>query len=222
MNHICITFHPADADFASAAGQTISQNLHLDAQMIGPPPDGEADWVRRLDAAIGDALALVVILSPEALAARHVTFGWFAAQQLRKPIIPVLVRPLPDLLLLEDIPRLDFVDEDPWEALIARVWDAALSVLLTRLWHADPAVRLAAIEALGELGDRRAAWPLTERLRDTDPDVQMAAIEVLGVMKDEGCIPALMMLMDDENPAIADAARAALSTFPPEKTGLSG
>jgi HEAT repeat protein len=162
------------------------------------------------------------MLSPEALAARHVTFGWFAAQQMRKPIIPVLVRPLPDLLLLEDIPRLDFVQEDPWEVLIVRVWDAALSVLLTRLWHTDPAVRLAAIEALGELGDRRAAWPLTERLRDSDPDVRIAAIDVLRVLKDEGCIPALMMLVNDSNPAVADTARAALSAFPPEKTGLTG
>jgi HEAT repeat protein len=64
--------------------------------------------------------------------------------------------------------------------LIGSAADEALEGLVAALDDASRSVRLLAIDALGQIGDPRAAVPLVALLDDKDDDVREAAVDALG------------------------------------------
>jgi HEAT repeat protein len=80
------------------------------------------------------------------------------------------------------------------EALIA-VDGPAVMPILARITDPQPAVRMAAIEALGALRDRRALEPLLAALRDPDANVRLTATRALGKLGDPKAQEPLLQLL---------------------------
>lgn len=71
-------------------------------------------------------------------------------------------------------------------------------------------VRVAAAQALGEIGDDRALGPLKIALEDEVPDVRVAAAQVLGEIGDYRALRPLGIALEDEVPDVRVAAAQAL------------
>jgi putative heme-binding domain-containing protein len=75
----------------------------------------------------------------------------------------------------------------------------AIPAILGRLSHASPAVRVASAEALGKIGDVKAAAPqLRAVLKDPAVEVRKAVAAALARLKDVEAIPGLIELANDE------------------------
>ena len=86
----------------------------------------------------------------------------------------------------------------------------AVPLLIQALGDSDRAVRCAAAEALGKLGDPQAVPPLIQALGDSDWDVRCAAAEALGAIGDPQAVPALIQALGDDWYDVRRAAAWAL------------
>lgn len=87
----------------------------------------------------------------------------------------------------------------------------ALNVAQGALKDSDADVRVAACEALGEMGGQEAVTRLSEALRsDVDADVRMAAARALGQTRDPASVAALGTALEDKDPAMQYRAMASL------------
>jgi HEAT repeat protein len=85
--------------------------------------------------------------------------------------------------------------EEPSESIKTERWRSisdqrklgppAVDYLVSNLRDSDKKVRLAAIDALGETGDKRAFEHLVGLLEDPDHDVRFACVVALGALGDE-------------------------------------
>ena len=77
---------------------------------------------------------------------------------------------------------------------------AALPAIEARLGHANPAVRVAAVEALGKIGDLKAVAPrLRGTLKDSSADVRKAALAGLAALGDRDSIPAMIEAANNDS-----------------------
>jgi HEAT repeat protein len=88
-----------------------------------------------------------------------------------------------------------------WRSIseLRKLGPSAVEFLIINLWDSDKKVRLASIEALGEIGDRRAYDHLVRMLGDKDHDVRFACVAALGTMGDERAIGPLAEACKDKN-----------------------
>jgi HEAT repeat protein len=94
-------------------------------------------------------------------------------------------------------------------ALAARIGDLrTLDSILSAVRASDPALRAAAITALGVAGDTRGAEPARAALHDPDGRVRVAAAETLGRLATTDAAPAIEALIEDDATAL-DGLRVA-------------
>jgi HEAT repeat protein len=86
----------------------------------------------------------------------------------------------------------------------------AVPALIKALGDSDSAVRRAAAEALGKLGDPQAVPALIQALGDSDSAVRRAAAEALGAIGDPQAVPALIQALGDSDWDVRRAAAWAL------------
>lgn len=103
------------------------------------------------------------------------------------------------------------VRPDVIEALV-RHGPAVVDVLVDQLQGDDDDVRLAAIVALGRLGDRRAAAPLTRLLRE-ERSLAIAAAGALAAIGDLSAFDPLLGLIGDPDATVRQAAISALNSL---------
>lgn len=89
---------------------------------------------------------------------------------------------------------------------IAKAWDG----LLPDLQHANAGIRLDAVYALGETGDRDVIPYLIPMLSDVDLFVRMATARVLEDLEAKTAVPALIDALEDPSSAVREAAMVAL------------
>src|SRR2546423_2228200 len=119
QKHVFISYKHEDGDFAEiliykikeASFETWVDNDRLHA--------GE-DWRAEIDSAIKNAIALVVVMTPEAKASEYVTYEWAFAWGAGVKVIPVLYKETPLHPRLEALQYLNFTDRvvRPWDTLI--------------------------------------------------------------------------------------------------------
>jgi HEAT repeat protein len=90
----------------------------------------------------------------------------------------------------------------------------AIDDLLGALADADPDVRAAAAQALGQVGDPAACQALVEQLQRADCGaVRVAAAQSLGVLDDPAAAPALVRALSSDDWDVRDAAARSLAAF---------
>ena len=91
------------------------------------------------------------------------------------------------------------VPQEPQAPQAAQRRDTAVPALLSVLRDENAAVRLAAVESLGNLSDPRAVDALVQALKtDTDPRVREAAAEALGQIDSPRAVPGLIAALGSE------------------------
>ncbi|NYT05584.1 MAG: HEAT repeat domain-containing protein [Methanomicrobiales archaeon] len=91
--------------------------------------------------------------------------------------------------------------------------DAGREYLIGALLDENYAVRIAAAEALGEIGSQKGVGPLIQVLRDQYEDVRIAAIISLGMLKNPLSISFIIELFRDEYSGVRFAAADAVAEF---------
>ncbi len=96
----------------------------------------------------------------------------------------------------EDVPG-----AERWRSIsdLRKLGPSAVEYLIINLWDSDRKVRLAAVDALGEIGDNRAYEHLVMMLGDPDHDVRFASVVALGNMGDVRAIGPLCEACNDKN-----------------------
>jgi HEAT repeat protein len=86
----------------------------------------------------------------------------------------------------------------------------AVEYLIINLWDTDKRVRVAAVDALGAIGDRRAYEHLVTMLEDPDHDVRFATIIALEKLGDMRAVGPLSKSCQDPNCYVRTIAEEAL------------
>lgn len=84
--------------------------------------------------------------------------------------------------------------------------EKALELVTEAVTDTDPAVRLAAIEALGDLALPETLPALEDAVHDEDPAVRQELADALAVMPPARAGPVLTKLVSDDNPDVARSA----------------
>ena len=82
--------------------------------------------------------------------------------------------------------------------------------LIKALSHKDPAIKIAAADALGPLRDPLAVEALSELVRDPDTGVRRAGIRALAARGGSRVVPPMLAAMKDPDPGVREAASQAV------------
>lgn len=95
----------------------------------------------------------------------------------------------------------EYAGLERWRSVsdLRKLGPSAVEYLVINLWDTDKKVRLAAVDALGSIGDRRAYEHLVRMLGDPDHDVRFASVVALGNLGDERAIEPLCAACKDPN-----------------------
>ncbi len=145
----------------------------------------------------GQILDAVPQASKEALRGLVLVLGWLKGPAVERALTQLLGRP--DL-------RADVI-----EALV-RQGASVVGVLIDQLEAEDPEVQLAAVVALGRLGDTRATRPLCALL-DRDRSLIVAAAGALASIGDAHAFEPLVGLLGHADPSVRQAAIGALNSL---------
>ena len=103
----------------------------------------------------------------------------------------------------------DMTGTERWRSIsdLRKLGPSAVEYLIINLWDSDKKVRLAAVDALGAIGDQRAYEHLVRMLDDPDHDVRFACVVALGSMGDERAIGPLSEACKDKNGFVRSIAQ---------------
>jgi HEAT repeat protein len=94
---------------------------------------------------------------------------------------------------------------------LKKIGKPAVEPLVAALADDNPAVRAAAAETLGSIGDRRAVEPLVLALKDEDPQARKNAVTALSWIQDPRAVEPLIAVLNDEDEGVQSEAAWALS-----------
>ncbi|MEO0595593.1 MAG: toll/interleukin-1 receptor domain-containing protein [Chloroflexota bacterium] len=118
MKHVFISYKREDVEFVFELEQQLKQadvDVWTDAQI-----QAGQNWRSKIDDALQDAFAVIVVMTPEARTSEYVTYEWAFAMGLGKPIVPLTITPTELHPKLFDVQYVDFTDPDnrDWGKLI--------------------------------------------------------------------------------------------------------
>src|SRR2546421_1881350 len=124
--HVFISYQHEDGDFAQVLINKIKEagfETWVDSDRLHA---GE-DWRVEIDSAIKNAIALIVIMTPEAKASEYVTYEWAFAWGAGVKVIPIMHKETALHPRLEALHYLNFTSRTarPWEALLSVLKNAA-------------------------------------------------------------------------------------------------
>jgi HEAT repeat protein len=99
-----------------------------------------------------------------------------------------------------------------WKAVseLKKIGRPAVEYLIINLWDTDKRVRMAAVDALGAIGDHRAYDHLVKMLDDPDHDVRFAGVIALSALGDIRAVEPLSKACHDTNCYVRTVAEEAL------------
>lgn len=220
MSHIFISYAHVDGDFANTVIREIDKAGFvgwIDSEQLR----AGQDWRQAIDDAIQNALALIVIMTPEAKASEYVTYEWACAVGAGVRVIPILLTPTQLHPRLETLQYLNFTDHTkrPWDKLFQELQEirentyTALRVprgappFIRRasedLDSYNPSVRKAAIDSLAENAHPIAIQVLQSATQHSQPDVRKAVmlkLIPLGLAVDKRYASSLTEAFDEIEP----------------------
>src|SRR5690606_41785374 len=90
MAQVFISYKHDDGDFALILNDRLDK-AGFDGWLDDNLQAGQ-DWREMIDRAIREAMAVIVVLSPESVATGYVTYEWALAQGAGVPVVPVMRR----------------------------------------------------------------------------------------------------------------------------------
>lgn len=122
QKHIFVSYHHSDSDFAKTLIKKI-KGANFETWIDKAQLHGGADWRESIDVAIKNAIALVVIMTPEAKASDYVTYEWAYAWGAGVKVIPVLYKDTKLHPRLETLHYINFTNPRSrrWNTLIKSV-----------------------------------------------------------------------------------------------------
>lgn len=136
---------------------------------------------------------------------------------VRRFAIDVLTR-LEDPSALGALVRTAQADEDWWARekaveAVSKLGDERAVPYIVELMNRDPEIRIACLDALGQLKARSAVAYMAEMLGDKDADVRLAALRALEAVRGSDYAAQVRPLMNDESREVARLARDLLVTW---------
>lgn len=230
--HIFVSYKHEEQDFVEMLIRQLQAagfQVWVDTEQLRA---GE-NWREAINFAIKDALALILVISPEAKASQYVTYEWAYAQGAGVKVIPLLLKPTEKLHpQLEMLQYLDFTDRarPSWDKLLRRLFELQgeqqpHSVIVSR--DAPPAVhsavaaldshnaeeRRSALKSLAQMNHPTAYAALVGAVQHPMRDVRVDAAFLLAKQthyKDAAAVPGLLDALNDEDPRLRSAACKAL------------
>lgn len=232
MAHVFISHAHEDVDYANTTIREIEKGgieHWIDSEQIGL---GET-WRQKIDEAIQNAIALVVIMTPSAKTSEYVTYEWIFAFGLGIKVIPLIFQETELHLKMQEMNCLDFTNPKGrrWDTLIDELKTVSTDdvfVLPQTLRNAPRSIRNAAM-ALNSLrlDERQSALeiltssnsPHVEAILGNALSHRMSDVRVYAAIhliqasqfKDEQAIPALLEAMCMVNSRLGEAAGELLS-----------
>lgn len=104
------------------------------------------------------------------------------------------------------------IGTERWRAVseLRKMGRPAVEYLIINLWDTDKRVRMAAVDALGAIGDHRAYEHLVKMLDDPDHDVRFASVIALGELGDTRAVEPLLKACHDPNCYVRTVAEEAV------------
>lgn len=210
MRHVFVSYCHEDADFVHVLKGQLEQS-GFSVWNDGDLQAGD-NWHSGIEAAVKNALAVVLVLSERAQTSPYVSFEWAFALGAGIPVLPLVLKISPDRLhpRLGTLQALDFSNYmlRPWDSLmralrnlgeierpfsvaVARDAPPFIQQLTRNLDSMDAEERIAAATTLAELQDSTALEVLAEAVRHPSSDVRDIAAEALAKAKDLRAIPAI-------------------------------
>jgi len=209
MRHVFISYCREDAAFAQAVEQRVKAAEFTTWRDLDVRAGG--DWRSEIDDGIKDAMAVIVVMSPQSAQSVYVSYEWAFALGAGVPVIPVLLNLTFSGLhpRLSTTQGLDFSGDRPWKKLLTSLQEIAsadrpFTVRVPR--DAPPAVQQAArsldsvdskeresaIQSLGQMNHPAAVDALVEALRHPTQQVRLqAAVQLIG-FHDARAVPVLL------------------------------
>jgi hypothetical protein len=121
-SHVFICHDSVDGDFAELLKLRLDKEGYtgwIDTDRLRP---GE-DWRLEIDEAIRTAVAVIVIVTPEAKSSEYVTYEWSFAWGAGKKVIPLLLRATQLHPRLDALQYIDFTNRRgrPWQRLFEKL-----------------------------------------------------------------------------------------------------
>lgn len=210
MKHVFISYKRDDRSFVDELENRIidaDMETWSDTQLRA----GES-WRQKIDEAIEDSFAVVVVMTPEARQSEYVTYEWSFAMGMQIPIIPIMLKKTELHPKLNDLHFLDFTDRygEPWNDLIDRLAEIKLnppsfSITIPRdathalrnavndLNSSDSEIREKGLRSLRIMNNEQAKDALAQAIYHDYQDVRvLAGWYLANAYKDIRCFPALI------------------------------
>jgi HEAT repeat protein len=104
---------------------------------------------------------------------------------------------------------------------VAQFDGAAREAIRNMLYDTNPRVRMEAVDALGDIGDRESAPLMTQMLSDPDPNVRREAIDSFADWGHKESSPLIARLLNDPDASVRREAVIALGTLGSSEAGFS-
>ena len=209
MASVFICYDRDDRDFAEVVQAKLEKAGHETSMDLDILNAGD-DWQTKLDLAIRNSDAVVVIMTPEARASDYVAYEWAFALGADVKVIPLELRTTEFPPRLDGLHRLDFTAKNrPWDTLLAEVGRAEASGAASSM-AIDPGTpgamkqavravdslvaeeRQAAIKTLAQTDHPAALDALTRALEHPIKDVRLAAVSVFPDRTNPKILPGLI------------------------------
>lgn len=236
MSHVFISYAHADGDFASVTRAEIEKSGFSTWSDDDIEP-GDT-WSQSIDLAISSAFAIVVVVSPDSMESKYVTYEWSFGLGLGIKVVPILLSPCSPHPKIIELQYIDFTNRAarPWEKLKNKLDNAlrdsklfpiritqnaplAIRSAVRSLSSYNSDARALAMETLVHLAqtdDTEALSVLEQCLRHPGFEVRLPAAFTLARKsnyKDVRCIPVLSEAMRIINSRISEIAGDMLIQF---------
>ena len=219
MEHVFISYKREDRSFVDELENRIIE-AGMETWSDNQLRAGES-WRLKIDEAIEDAFAMVVVMTPEARKSEYVTYEWSFAMGLGISIIPIMLKETKLHPKLDDLHYLDFTDRygEPWDVLLGRLEEIksgkptysiriprdaspALKNAVEALDSANADIRRDGLDVLRQMNNEEAQEALAQALGHLSLDVRVYAGWILAEKYgDSRSISALIegILSDEDN-----------------------
>lgn len=182
MQKVFISYSHKDSDFAEVVSARIGNAGFSSWIDLAGLRAGE-DWRQKIDQAIQDSVALIIIVTPAAMESSYVAYEWAFALGAGVSIIPILLEPTEIHARLAALQYLKFTQREtrPWQGLLDALQNAAKAqpAHSIKLSRAAPAIVKEAVAALDNPDDQIMEQAMLRLAQMKLPDAEAALIEAL-------------------------------------------